>query len=216
MRRPVEAPVGGNRPPCDEKRPRDLGPGLGAVRTRRPQYDRYQEVTATIEEIFVTSRSEVDFRPPMPLKGKVSEKYKDKFCLYNNATGHTTATCFDLKDEIECLICQGKLAGCRKEANPRERYPPNREIEGEIRTIARGPYPGGRSQRSMKDYVREVRQGPSRGVFQVSRQSPSPPSEDRERSHVHRRGCQRRPIPVSRSLSRFCNDREPPCSPIPD
>ena len=105
----------------------------------------------------------------------MSEKHKDKFCLYHNAAGHTTAICFDLKDEIEYLIRRGKLTGYRKEANPRERNPPNREIEGAIKTIAGGPYPGGRSQRSMKDYAREVWQGPSRGVFQVSRQSPQPP-----------------------------------------
>ena len=123
---------------------------------------------ATIEEIFVSSRSEVDFRPPTPLKGKVPEKHKDKFCLYHNAAGHTTATCLDLKDEIEYLIRRGKLSGYRKEANPRERNLPNQEIEGEIRTITGCPYPRGRSQRSMKDYARKVRQGPSRGVFQVT------------------------------------------------
>ena len=86
-----------------------------------------------------------------------------------------TATCFDLKDEIEYLIRRGKLSGYRKEANPRERNLPNRAIEGEIQTIAGDSYPRGRSQRSMKDYAREVRQEPSQGVFQVSRQSPQPP-----------------------------------------
>ena len=63
----------------------------------------------------------------------------------------------------------------RKDVDRGARSLPNREIEGEIHTIAGGPYPGGRSQRSMKDYAREVRQGPSQGVFQVSRQSPQPP-----------------------------------------
>ena len=96
-----------------------------------------------IEEIFVNSQSEVDFRPPAPLKGKVLEKHKDKFCLYHNAAGHTTATCFDLKDEIGYLIQRGKLAGYRKDADRGARNPPNREIKGEIRTIARGPYLGG-------------------------------------------------------------------------
>ena len=99
---PVEASTGHNRQPRDEKRPRDSGPS--SVRSRRPRYEKYQELTATIEEIFVNSRSEVDFRPPAPLRGKVPEKHKDKFCLFHNAAGHTTATCFDLKDEIEYLI----------------------------------------------------------------------------------------------------------------
>ena len=88
MKRPVEAPVGDNRQHRDEKRPRDSSSGPGVVRTHRPRYDRYQELMTTIEEIFVSSRSEVDFWPLAPLKGKVSERHKDKFCLYHNATGH--------------------------------------------------------------------------------------------------------------------------------
>ena len=62
-------------------------------------------------------RSEVDFRPLMLMKGKIPEKYKDKFCLFHNANGHTTAMCFDLKDEIEFLIRRGKLTGYRKDAD---------------------------------------------------------------------------------------------------
>ena len=62
-------------------------------------------------------QSEIDFRPPLPMKGKDLEKYKDKFCLFHNAHGHTTATCFDLKDEIEFLIRRGKLTGYRKDAD---------------------------------------------------------------------------------------------------
>ena len=57
-----------------------------------------------IEEIFVNSRSEVDFRPLMPTKEKISEKHKDKLCLSHNANSHMTTTCFDLKEEIEYLI----------------------------------------------------------------------------------------------------------------
>ena len=85
------------------------------------------------------------------------EKHKDKFYLFHNVAGHTTATCFDLKDAIEYLIHREKLEGYRKEANPRNRNPPDREIQGEIQTIAGGPYPEGRSQRAMKNYAREVR-----------------------------------------------------------
>ena len=76
------------------------------------------------------------------MKENVSEKHKDKFWLFHNAHGHTTATFFDLKDEIEFFICRGKLAGYRKDANRGARNPPIREIEGEIHMIAEGPYPG--------------------------------------------------------------------------
>ena len=110
-------------------------------------------------------QSEVDFRPLMPIRGKIPEKHKDKFCLFHNANGHTTATCFDLKDEIEYLIRRGKLARYRKDADRAVGNPPNREIEGEIRTIIGGPYPEGHSQRSMKSYAQEVRHKPSGRVF---------------------------------------------------
>ena len=123
MKRPFELPATGSRQAREEKRPRDSGPGMNQA--RRPRYDRYQELTASIEEIFVNSRSEVDFRPPASLKGKVLEKHKDKFCLYYNAVDHTTATCFDLKDKMEHLICRGKLVECRKDADSETRNPPN-------------------------------------------------------------------------------------------
>ena len=143
MKRPGESPAGSGRQAREEKRRRELGPHPKAVRARKLRYGRYQELTASIEEIYVNSQSEVDFRRPVPLKGKVLEKHKDKFCLFHNVVGHTTATCFDLKDEIEYLIRRGKLTGYRKEADRGARNPPNREIEGKICTISGGLYLGG-------------------------------------------------------------------------
>ena len=55
-----------------------------------------------------------------------------KFYLFHNANGHTTATCFDLKDEIEYLIRRGKVAGYRKDTDRGAMISPNRRIEGEI------------------------------------------------------------------------------------
>ena len=72
------------------------------------------------------------------MKGNVPEKYKDKFCLFYNAHGHTTATWFDLKNEIEFLIHRGKLAGYRKDADRGVRNLLVREIEDEIHMIAKG------------------------------------------------------------------------------
>ena len=60
------------------------------------------------------------------MKGKVPEKHKDKFCLFHNVAGHITATCFDLKDEIEYLLRRGKLTGYRKDADRGARNQPNR------------------------------------------------------------------------------------------
>ena len=72
------------------------------------------------------------------MQRKVPEKHKDKFCLLHNAPGHTTATCFDLKDEIEYLIRLGKLASYRKDVDREAIDSPNREIVGKIHMIAGG------------------------------------------------------------------------------
>ena len=55
--------------------------------------------------------------------------------MFHNALGHTTATFFDLKDEIEFLIRKGKLAGYRKDVDYEAMDSPNREIVGEIHVI---------------------------------------------------------------------------------
>ena len=72
------------------------------------------------------------------MKEKVSEKHKDKFYLFHNAHNYTTATCFDLKDEIQFLIPRGNLVGYRTGASRGARNPPIREIEGEIYMIVEG------------------------------------------------------------------------------
>ena len=128
LREPRKGPSEGDEEACGSPRwQQPTGPqgekssrlrsGAGAIRARKPRYDRYQELTTSIEEIFVNSQGEVDFRPPMPLKRKVLEKHKDKFSLFHNTAKHTTATCFDLKDEVEYLIRRGKLTGYHKDAN---------------------------------------------------------------------------------------------------
>ena len=72
------------------------------------------------------------------MKRKVLERKKDKFCLFHNAPSHTTATCFDLKDEIEFFIRKGKLAGYRKDVDHEAMDSPNSEIMGEFHMIAGG------------------------------------------------------------------------------
>ena len=131
-KRLAETPVGGSHQSRDDKKHRDSHLGNEAARAHKQRYGMYHELTASIEEIFVNSRSEVDFRPSLPKKGNVLEKHKDKFCLIHNTPGHTTVNCFDLKDEREFLIRKGKLAGYRKDADRGAKISPNGRIECEI------------------------------------------------------------------------------------
>ena len=46
---------------------------------------------------------------PGKLKGDPSKRPRDKYCCFHRDHGHDTANCYDLKQQIEALIRQGKL-----------------------------------------------------------------------------------------------------------
>ena len=46
---------------------------------------------------------------PGKLKGDSSKRTRDKYCSFHRDHGHDTANCYDLKQQIEALIRQGKL-----------------------------------------------------------------------------------------------------------
>ena len=46
---------------------------------------------------------------PGKLKGDLNRRSKDKYCRFHRDHGHDTADCYDLKQQIEALIKQGKL-----------------------------------------------------------------------------------------------------------
>ena len=46
---------------------------------------------------------------PGKLKGDPNKRPKDKYCRFHRDHGHDIANCYDLKQQIEALIRQGKL-----------------------------------------------------------------------------------------------------------
>ena len=61
------------------------------------------------------------------LKGDLNRRSKDKYCRFHRVHGHDTADCYDLKQEIEALIKQGKLQSFvrkeRADQPPQEQNP---------------------------------------------------------------------------------------------
>ena len=46
---------------------------------------------------------------PDKLKGDPNKKSRDKYCHFHRDCGYDTSDCYDLKQQIEALINQGKL-----------------------------------------------------------------------------------------------------------
>ena len=46
---------------------------------------------------------------PGKLKGDPNKRFRDKYCRFHRDHRHDTSNCYDLKQQIEALIKQGKL-----------------------------------------------------------------------------------------------------------
>ena len=77
---------------------------------------------------------------PGKLKGDPNSRSKDKYCRFHRDHGHDMADYYDLKQQIEALIKQGKLQGfIRKERadQPPQEQNPRRDNE-RLRPPCRG------------------------------------------------------------------------------
>ena len=79
------------------------------------------------------------------LKGDPNKRSRDKYCRFHCGHGHDITDCYDLKQQIEALIRQGKLQRffSKEKADPPQEQPGRRENErrpplGEIRMIIGG------------------------------------------------------------------------------
>ena len=101
---------------------------------------------------------------PSKLKGDPNKRLKDKYCRFHYDHGRETADYYDLKQQIEALIKQGKLQ--RFVSKERTELPqeqgPWRENEcprppiGNIRMIIGGTVASGSSKKTRKTYLKMV------------------------------------------------------------
>jgi len=87
----------GNR--RDERRPKPLG----------VRFTSFTPLTVPIDQVLMQIKDEGTLTFPGKLKGDPNKRSRDKYCRFYRDHGHDTTDCYDLKQQIETLIKQGKL-----------------------------------------------------------------------------------------------------------
>ena len=93
---------------------------------------------------------------PEKMRGDPHKRNRNKYCRFHRDHGHDTDECFDLKQQIENLIRQGKLRNFLGRDNRDEKMKGKMEDSsrpplGEIRVIIGGSSTG-QSSKSRKAY----------------------------------------------------------------
>ncbi|XP_074328339.1 uncharacterized protein LOC141666244 [Apium graveolens] len=152
----------------------------------RPYISKWQihtPLVASIDHIYATYVGNGVFRKATPLTD-YNKRDTSKYYAYHEATGHDTADCRQLKDEIETLIRQGKLTEWVVKEVRRHRTdyhtvppPPPEDKErvpraGSIHIILGGSHIGGDSRKAMDRYAREAKDKPLTNVNHLSQRPP--------------------------------------------
>ena len=64
---------------------------------------------APIDQVLMQIKDEGALMFPGRLKGDPNKRSRDKYCRFHHDHGHDTVDSYDLKQQIEALIRQGKL-----------------------------------------------------------------------------------------------------------
>ena len=90
------------------------------ARTEKQREDRHSKppvgkftsiipLTARIDQVLMRIKDKGALSFPKKLKGDPKKRFRDKYCRFHRDHGHDTTDCYDLKQQIEALIRQGKL-----------------------------------------------------------------------------------------------------------
>ena len=101
---------------------------------------------------------------PGKLKGDSKKRSRDKYFCFHRDHGHDTFNCYDLKQQIEGLIRQGKLQRfvSKERADPPQEKVSRSENKhprpplGDIRIIVEGIAASSSSKKACKTYLRMV------------------------------------------------------------
>ncbi|XP_065637273.1 uncharacterized protein LOC136070779 [Quercus suber] len=129
------------------------------------RFTSFTPLNAPIDQVLMQIKDEEMLTFPGKLKSDPSKRPRDKYCCFHQDHGHDTVDCYDLKQQIEALIRQGKLQKFvnKERADPnRQESAPRRDDErpkppiGDIRMIVGGTAATGSSKKARKTYLRSV------------------------------------------------------------
>ncbi|XP_050259693.1 uncharacterized protein LOC126704712 [Quercus robur] len=139
----------------DERRLKPLG----------GRFTSFTPLTAPMDQVLMQIKDEGALTFPGKLKSDPNKRSRDKYCHFHRDHGHETADCYDLKQQIEALIRQGKLQKFinkeRIDPPPQDQHP-RRDNErprppiGDIRMIIGGTTAAGLSKKACKTYLRMI------------------------------------------------------------
>ena len=84
----------------------------GEDRRSKPLTGRFTSFTplnTPIDQVLMQIKDEGALTFPGKLKGDPSKRSREKYYRFHRDHGHDTSDCYDLKQQIEALIRQGKL-----------------------------------------------------------------------------------------------------------
>ena len=83
----------------DERRPKPLG----------GRFTSFTLLNAPLDQVLMQIKDERTLTFLGKLKSDPSKRSRNKYCRFYHDHGHDTADCYDLKEQIEALIKEGKL-----------------------------------------------------------------------------------------------------------
>ena len=125
----------------------------------------FTPLTAPIDQVLMQIKDDEALTYPEKLKGDPNRRSRDKYCRFHRDHGHDTTDCYNLKQQIEALIKQGKLQKCVKkervdlppqEQNPQKDNEHPRPPIGDIKKIVGGTTTTGSSKKARKTYLEIV------------------------------------------------------------
>ena len=125
-----------------------------------PRNQQYTPLNAPLEQVLMQIKDDPSLKWLEKMKGDPNKRNRNKYCRFHRDHGHDTDECFDLKQQIENPIRQGKLKGFLGRDHKDEKLKgkveeSSRPPLGEIRIII-GGNSAGQTSKSKKAYLKVV------------------------------------------------------------